>query len=124
MQVGAATATTNGRRCEQAWGEDSGGNGPKDGDHFHFRVLDPPLVMTDDAPVIFKRKQSKLSQSSRVRHVEGSVAADSEDGAVQESEDSPAVVAARVRKQQKVRQKPKPPLSFGGDNEVRVSGSP
>lgn len=79
--------------------------------------------MADDAPVIFKRKQVKQSQSSRARHVEGSVAADPEDGAAQESGDSPAVVAARVRKQQKARQKTKPQLSFGGDDEVRVSGS-
>jgi hypothetical protein len=80
--------------------------------------------MTDDAPVVFKRKQSKQSQSSRARHVEDSVAADPEDGAVQESGDSPALVAARVRKQHKARQKTKPQLSFGGDDEVRVSDSP
>jgi len=79
--------------------------------------------MTDDAPVIFKRKQSKLSQSSRTRPVEGSVAAGPGDGAVQESGDSPAEVASRLRKQQKARQKQKLQLSFGGDDEVRVSGS-
>ena len=81
------------------------------------------FVMTDDAPVIFKRKQSKSSQSSRARHVEDSVTADPDDPA-QESGDSPAVVVARVRKQQKARQKATPQLSFGGDHEVRVSGSP
>jgi len=79
--------------------------------------------MTDDAPVIFKRKQSKPSQSSRTRPVEGSVAAGPGDGVVQESGDSPAEVASRLRKQQKARQKQKPQLSFGGDDEVRVSGS-
>lgn len=80
--------------------------------------------MGDDAPVIFKRKQSKPSQSSRTRPVEDSVAPGPEDGAVQENVDSPAAVASRLRKQQKSRQKQKPQLSFGGDDEVRVSGSP
>lgn len=79
-------------------------------------------VMADDPPVIFKRKQSKPSQSSRVRPVGDSVAAGHEDGTVQESGDSPAAVAAKLRKQQKARQKPKPQLSFGADDEVRVSG--
>jgi len=46
--------------------------------------------MTDDAPVIFKRRQSKPSQSSRTRLVGVSVAAALEDGAAQESGDSPA----------------------------------
>lgn len=78
--------------------------------------------MTDDVPVIFKRKQSKPSQSSRTRYAEDSVATNPEDGVAQEGGDSPAVVAARVRKQQKARQKPKPQLSFGGNDEVRVSG--
>jgi len=80
--------------------------------------------MTDDTPVIFKRKQSKPSQSSRTRPAEVSVVAGLEDGAAQEHGDSPAAVASRVRKQQKARQKQKPQLSFGGDDEVRVSGSP
>jgi len=80
--------------------------------------------MADDAPVIFKRKQSKLSQSSRARPVEDSVATGPEEGAVQENSDSPAAVASRLRKQQKARQKLKPQVSFGGDDEVRVSGSP
>ena len=78
--------------------------------------------MTDDAPVVFKRKQSK--PSSRTRPVEDSVAAGPGDGAVQESGGSPAEIASRLRKQQKARQKQKPQLSFGGDEEVRVSGSP
>ena len=80
--------------------------------------------MTDDAPVIFKRKQSKPSQSSRARHVEDLAVAHPEDGPAQESVNSPAVVAARVRKQQKARRKLNPQLSFGGENEVGVSGSP
>lgn len=80
--------------------------------------------MADDTPVIFKRKQSKPSQSSRARPVESSVTADPEDGAVQESVDSPAAVASRLKKQQKARQKQKPQLSFGENDEVRVSGSP
>lgn len=80
--------------------------------------------MTDDAPVIFKRKQSKPSQSSRTRLVEDLVAAGPEDDAAQENGDSPAAVAAKLRKQQKTRHKPKPQLSFGGDDEVRVSDSP
>ena len=80
--------------------------------------------MTDNAPVVFKRKQSKPSQSSRTRPVEDSVAAAPEDGVTQENGDSPAAVASRLRKQQKARQKQKPQLSFGGDDEVRVSGSP
>lgn len=81
--------------------------------------------MTDDAPVIFKRKPSKPSQSSRTRPVEDSVAARPEDdGVIEEGVDSPAAVASRLRKQQKARQKQKPQLSFGGDDEVRVSGSP
>lgn len=80
--------------------------------------------MTDDAPVIFKRKQSKPSQRSRVRPAEGSVAAGPEDGAAQDIGDSPAAVAAKLRKQQKTRQRPMPQLSFGRDEEVRVSDSP
>jgi len=79
--------------------------------------------MTDDVPVVFKRKPSKPSQSSRTRPVEVAVAAGTEDGAVQESGDSPAAIALRVRKQQKARQKQKPQISFGGDDEVRVSDS-
>ena len=75
--------------------------------------------MADDAPVIFKRKQSKPSQSSRARPVEGSVVAGSEDSAAQESGDPPAAVASRLRKQQKARQKQKTQLSFGRDEEVR-----
>lgn len=78
--------------------------------------------MTDDAPVVFKRKQTKPSQSSRARPVGDSVGATPEDDAAQENGDSPAAVALRLRKQQKSRQKPKPQLSFGGDDEVRVSG--
>jgi len=81
-------------------------------------------AMTDDAPVVFKRKQSKPVQSSRPRPVEDSVAAGPGDGVVQESGDSPADVASRLRKQQKSRQKKKPQLSFGENDEVRVSGSP
>lgn len=80
--------------------------------------------MSDDAPVIFKRKQPKLSQSSRTRPVDDSVTVGAGDGAVQESSDSPAEVASRLRKQQKARQKQKPQLSFDGDGEVRVSGFP
>ena len=80
--------------------------------------------MADNTPAIFKRKQSKPSQSSRVRPVEDPVAAVPEDGAAQENGDSPSVVASRLRKQQKARQKQKPQLSFGADDEVRVSGSP
>lgn len=80
--------------------------------------------MADNAPAIFKRKQSKPSQSSRARPVEDPVAAVPEDGAAQENGDSPSVVASRLRKQQKARQKQKPQLSFGGDDEVSVSGSP
>jgi hypothetical protein len=75
--------------------------------------------MADDAPVIFKRKQSKPSQSSRARPAEGSVVAGSEDGVAQESGDPPAAVASRFRKQQKARQKQKTQLSFGRDEEVR-----
>ena len=78
--------------------------------------------MADDAPVIFKRKQSKPSQSSRARPVESSVVAGSEDSAAQGSGDPPAAVASRLRKQQKARQKQKTQLSFGRDEEVRVSG--
>ncbi|KAF9649765.1 hypothetical protein BDM02DRAFT_3094186 [Thelephora ganbajun] len=78
--------------------------------------------MTDDAPVIFKRKQSKPSQSSRARPVENSVTPGPEDVATQESGDSPAAVASRLRKQQKARQKQKPQLSFGGDDEVGGDG--
>ena len=78
--------------------------------------------MADDPPVIFKRKQSKPSQSSRVRPVEDSVASGHEEGTVQESGDSPAAVAAKLRKQQKARQKPKPQLGLRADDEVRVSG--
>jgi len=80
--------------------------------------------MTDDAPVIFKRKQPKLSQSSRTRPAEDSATAGPEDGVIEESVDSPAAVASRFRKQQKARRIQKPQLSFGGDDEVRVSGSP
>jgi hypothetical protein len=79
--------------------------------------------MADDAPVIFKRKQPKSSRSSGTRPAEDSVAAGAGDGVGQESGDSPAEVASRLRKQQKAR-KQKPQLSFGGDDEVRVSGSP
>ena len=78
--------------------------------------------MAEDTPVIFKRKQSKPSQSSRARPVEGSVTADPED-AVQEGVDSPAAVTSRLKKQQKARQKQRPQLSFGEHDEVRVSGS-
>ena len=81
-------------------------------------------IMTDDPPVIFKRKQSKPSQSSRTRPVEVSVAVGLEDGAAQESDNSPAAVASRIRKRRETRQKQKPQLSFGADDEVRVSGSP
>ena len=80
--------------------------------------------MTDDAPVVFKRKQSKPSQSSRARPAQVSAAPGPEDGASQEGGDSPAAIASRLRKQQKARQKQKPQLSFGGDDEVRVSGPP
>lgn len=80
-------------------------------------------AMSDDAPVIFKRKQSKPSQSSRTRPAEESAAVGPGDSAVQEGGDSPAAVASRLRKQQKARQKQKPKLSFGGGDEVRVSGS-
>ena len=80
--------------------------------------------MTDDAPVIFKRKQSKPSQSSRTRPVEVSVATGLEDGVAQERDNSPAAVASRIRKRKEDRQKQKPQLSFGGDDKVRVSGSP
>jgi hypothetical protein len=79
--------------------------------------------MADDAPVVFKRKQSKPSQSSRARPADDSVAAGLEDAATQESGDSPAAVASRFRKQQKARQKQKPQLTFGGDDEVRVLDS-
>ena len=80
-------------------------------------------AMSDNAPVIFKRKQSKPSQSSRTRPVEEPVPAGLGDSAVQDGGDSPAEVVSRLRKQQKARQKQKPQLSFGGGDEVRVSGS-
>lgn len=80
--------------------------------------------MADDAPVIFKRKQSKPSQSSRIRPVEDSFAAGPEEDAVQENGDSPAAIALRLRKQHKSRRKQKPQVGFGGNDKVRVSGSP
>ena len=105
-------------------GEDGGGNEPKGGDH-SVRFGLRSTAMADDAPVTFKRKQSKPSHSSRARPIEDPVVAGMEDGAAQKSGDSsPAAIASRLRKQQKARQKQKTQLSFGGDDEVRVSDSP
>ena len=74
--------------------------------------------MTANAPVIIKRKQSKPSQSSGARPVEGSAVVSVEGGTAQENGNSPAAATSRLRKQQKARRRQKAQPSFGGDGEM------
>lgn len=76
--------------------------------------------MADNAPVMFKRKGARASQ--RARTSETAVTAISEvaeDGSTGTGEDSPSVVAAKLKNKLKSRIKPKSTLSFGVDEVVR-----
>lgn len=73
-----------------------------------------------DAPVVFKRGKQKHAQRSRVSTPD--ITSQEEGGSeVAEGEDSPSVLASKLKNKIKARSKPKSTLSFGGDEEVRVS---
>ena len=76
-----------------------------------------------DAPVVFKKTKTKSSQRSRVSTP---VVADSTgDGQTADVEDaeSPSILATKLKKKLKTREKPKSRLSFGADEVRRRSAT-
>ena len=74
--------------------------------------------MADGMPVLFKRKGAKHSSRARAAEVEANEGAPS-DNAAGTGDDSPSVLAAKLKNKHKSRTKPKAVLSFGADEDVR-----
>ncbi|PCH39872.1 hypothetical protein WOLCODRAFT_97929 [Wolfiporia cocos MD-104 SS10] len=69
-----------------------------------------------DPPVVFKRTKSKPAQRARITAPEDVTDTAGHDGAP-EAEESPSALATKLKKKLKTREKPKPHLSFGGEEE-------
>ncbi len=80
--------------------------------------------MADDAPVTFKRKGARPSQRSRTTVEDVGAGTTTEVGSEEVAgtgEDSPSVLAAKLKNKLKTRSKPKSKLSFGGvDDDVSI----
>lgn len=74
--------------------------------------------MADDAPVMFKRKAARPKQRSRPAESGAVAASEAVSDTAGSGEDSPSVVAAKLKNKLKSRDKPKTKLSFGADEDV------
>lgn len=75
--------------------------------------------MTDAAPLMFKRKGARPTQRSRPTDSDGATPSEVTSDTAGSGEDSPSVVAAKLKNKLKSRTKPKSKLSFGADEDVR-----
>ena len=79
--------------------------------------------MAEDTPVMFKRKGTRPTQRSRLTEPEVASASEVASDTAGSGEDSPSVVAAKLKTKLKSRIKPKSKLSFGADEDVRSCNS-
>lgn len=75
-----------------------------------------------DSPIVFKRTKSKATQRARTadQPPTDSTSHDASPTGDAEPEQSPAALAAKVKKKAQQRNKPRKNLSFGADDEVRL----
>ncbi|KAI0693217.1 nineteen complex-related protein 2-domain-containing protein [Cytidiella melzeri] len=73
--------------------------------------------MADDAPVTFKRKGARPTQRSRPTETDVASTTEVASDTAGTGEDSPSVVAAKLKNKLKSRTKPKTKLSFGADED-------
>jgi GC-rich sequence DNA-binding factor len=71
----------------------------------------------EEAPVTFKRKGAKFAQRSRP--TEADAASEVASDTAGTGEDSPSVLATKLKNKLKTRIKPKSKLSFGAEEDVR-----
>ena len=75
--------------------------------------------MTEDGPVLFKRKSSRHTQRARLTDSEPGTPTETAEDSAGTGENSPSVLAAKLKNKLKTRTKPKSKLSFGADEDVR-----
>lgn len=75
--------------------------------------------MADGTPVMFKRKGAKPTQRSRPSGAKVATPIEVALDTAGSGEDSPSVIAAKLKNKLKSRIKPKTKLSFGADEDVR-----
>lgn len=75
-----------------------------------------------DPPIVFKRTKSKATQRARTTDQPSAepIPQDASSTGDAEPEQSPAALAAKVKKKAQQRNKPRKNLSFGADEEVRL----
>lgn len=75
--------------------------------------------MEDGSPVIIKRKSAKHAARSRAMDVDLAPSETTSSTAAGTGDESPSVIASKLKNKLKSRNKPKSKLSFGGDEDVR-----
>lgn len=75
--------------------------------------------MADDSPVMFKRKSAKHAARSRAMDIDAAPSETASNTAAGTGDESPSVIASKLKNKLKSRNKPKTKLSFGGDEDVR-----
>ncbi|KAI0338869.1 hypothetical protein BDW22DRAFT_1457945 [Trametopsis cervina] len=73
--------------------------------------------MADSTPVTFKRKGARPTQRSRPTELDAEATVEAASDTAGTREDSPSVVAAKLKNKLKTRIKPKSKLSFGADED-------
>ena len=79
--------------------------------------------MADVPPVMFKRKSAKHAARSRAMDVDAVPNETASNSAAGTGDESPSVIASKLKNKLKSRNKPKTKLSFGGDEDVRGRNS-
>lgn len=76
--------------------------------------------MADEgSPIMFKRKGARNTQRARLTDSEPGTPSEAGSDTAGTGEDSPSVLAAKLKNKLKTRNKPKSKLSFGADEDVR-----